>query len=250
MIMKKVLFLVAIFLVQGVVAQKIIKNLEGTVVNSMEDVSGVHIINLTSKKATITDLNGHFTIPIRLKDTLIISAVQFKKEKIIVSEILMALQNFTIQLEAQLTELDEVLLDQRRTLVTAKSLGLPNADVMVLPLSERALIAARKWVTNNTLSIDPVFNFISGRTKMLTKRVARDKRYERSQKMRQMYSDSIFAGDLKIATLKIEEFMLFCEMDTRFDYVSIYANDIGRWDFLVRKSEEFRKNYKLKELDK
>ncbi len=243
---KKLFFLLFFFLLQLLIAQETVKKIEGVIVNENNDVSGVHILNISSDKATITNLNGHFSIPAKLNDTLVFSAVQFKKETIVVSEIIMALNVLTVELETIVMELDEVILN-KSTLVTSKSLGLPNADVKVLPQSERMLYDADHgefvyyYAIGLSINVNKTLNKISGRTNMLKKRVARDQKYARSQAIRNSYADSIFTTDLKIPALKIEEFMLFCETDENFNNISKAKNDFIVWDFLTKKSIEFKK---------
>jgi len=232
----------------SLVAQKAIaKNLEGTVVSKSEDIAGVHVINLTNEKATITNSNGFFSILASVNDTLMFSAVQYKKVYSIVSQNTLLQDNFIVYLRDEITELDEVILDQR-TIVTAKSLGLPNADVEILPQSERLLYEAdhgKLFPTILSLNFNKLLNRITGRTKMLKARVARDQQYERSQEIRNSYADSIFTTDLKIPRLRIEEFMLFCETDERFNEVSKSNNDFIIWDFLTKKSIAFKKTANL-----
>ncbi len=232
----------------SVLAQKpIAKNLEGVVVSKSKDIAGVHVINITTEKATITNNKGFFSILASINDTLVFSAIQYKKTYVIVDQNNYAQNDFIIYLKDQVTELDEVILN-KSTLITAKSLGLPNADAKVLPQSERLLHDADHGPMFGGLSVNfnKLLNAISGRTKMLKKRVARDQKYARSQAIRNSYTDSIFTTDLKIPALKIEEFMLFCETDENFNNISKAKNDFIVWDFLTKKSIEFKK---IKNLD-
>ena len=44
---------------------------------AIEDIEGVHIINITASKFTITDSQGEFLIPAKLNDTIIISGLKY-----------------------------------------------------------------------------------------------------------------------------------------------------------------------------
>lgn len=241
------LFCCLLFSVSLLAQKSIAKNLEGTVVSKSEDIAGVHVINLTNEKATITSSNGFFSIAVSINDTLVFSAVQYKKVYTIVTQNILLQENYIVYLRDEVTELDEVVLDQR-TLVTAESLGLPNADVAILPQSERLLYDAdhgKLFPTILSLNFNKLLNRITGRTKMLKARVARDQQYARSQEIRNSYADSIFITDLKIPKLRIEEFMLFCEADASFSELSTSKNDFIIWDFLIKKSIAFQENDKL-----
>ena len=62
------------------------KNLEGRVYSDDGDVAATHVLNLTTKRATITDVNCFFTIAVHLLDTLEFSSIQYKKKIIIISK--------------------------------------------------------------------------------------------------------------------------------------------------------------------
>lgn len=230
------LFLVLI--AQQTNAQQKIEILKGRIVSSSQEVVGVYVLNKTNNKGTITSKSGNFSIPVQLKDTIEFSAVQFKNKQIIITKKILDYKSFLVNLDETLEELDEVVLDNR-TFITAKSLGLPNADVEVLPLTERELFSANNG--NNYLSLDPLINFLSGRTKMLKDRIKRDDTYARSKELRTRYVDSIFSKNLKIPVDRIEEFMLYCEYDPRFKGITKNKNELVVWDFLRQKSELFLK---------
>lgn len=183
-------FLVLTAFTQVSTAQEKVVRLKGIVVAQAEEVVGVYVLNKTTSKGTITTKSGSFSIPVRLQDTIEFSAVQFKNRQVVITQKILDSKNYLVDLSETLEELDEVVLDQR-TFITAKSLGLPNADVKVLPLSERELFSANNG--NNYMSLDPLINFLSGRTKMLKDRISRDKRYALSQELRSSYVDSIFS---------------------------------------------------------
>ncbi|WP_075694391.1 carboxypeptidase-like regulatory domain-containing protein [Cellulophaga lytica] len=223
---------------QNTSAQTKIETLKGRIVSNTQDVVGVYVLNKTTNKGTITSKTGNFSIPVSLKDTIMFSAVQFKNKKIVVTQKILDYKSFLVNLDETLEELNEVVLDNR-TLITAKSLGLPNADVEVLPLAKRELFAANNG--DNYLSLDPLLNFLSGRTKMLKDRIKRDDMYARSKELRTRFVDSVFSKNLKIPASRIEEFMLYCEYDPRFKGITENKNELVVWDFLRQKSELFLK---------
>lgn len=230
------------------------KEIQGKVIAKNEDVAAVHVQNISTKRATITDLNGYFTINATVNDTLVISAVQFKRKEIVVSTDMLQSSLLQIPLEESLTELDEVVvmpynlsgdiskdLSTLKTeeVVTVSTLGLPNAYVIPISKADRELLAA---TANPYMSIDPLINAISGRTKMLKNRVKRNNKYERTQRVRAFYADSLIASDLKIPQLKISDFMYFCEVDTTFSSIIDTHDRLKIWEFLRKKSIAYRKN--------
>ena len=159
-----------------------------------------------------------------------------------------------VPLEESLTVLDEVvvtpynlsgdiskdlLVIKTDPIVTAQTIGLPNAFVRVPSKAERELFAA---TANPIMGLDPLLNAITGRTKMLKERVARNNLYARTQRVREFYPDSIFRIDLKIPESKIDDLLYFCEVDSSFQTVVDSRDQLKIWEFIRRKSISYREN--------
>ena len=59
--------------------------IKGKVIIDDEDIEGIHVINKTASKFTITSSNGDFTIPAKLNDTIIFSAIKYKPKDVIIN---------------------------------------------------------------------------------------------------------------------------------------------------------------------
>ncbi|TLP80978.1 carboxypeptidase-like regulatory domain-containing protein [Maribacter sp. ACAM166] len=230
------------------------KNLEGRVYSDDGDVAATHVLNLTTKRATITDNNGFFTLSVHLSDTLEFSAVQYKKKVVVVTSSILESKFVTVGLEDALTELDEVtvtpynlsgdLIKDLATLsldpvVTASTLGLPNAYIRIPTKAERELTAA---TANPLMSFDPLINAITGRTKMLKQRVARNKLYDRTERVRDFFADSIYEKQLRIPIEKIDDFLYYCEVDPRFQGIVDTHDQIKIWEYMRQKGVIYRAN--------
>lgn len=252
---RNLFFLILLFFAQFLFSQQLRTKIEGVVKSDSGDVSAVHVLNLSSDKATITNAKGYFSIPVFLNDTLVFSAIQYKKKEIIVSLKIVSSKNTTVYLEDALTELDEVIVmpynltgslskDLKNMKVTpqvtATSLGFPNTYVKHPTGSERKLFVAQSG--GNLLS---VINGITGKTKKLKEQVARDRKYARTNRVREFYADSIFTGQLKIPKIKIDDLMRFCEEDQSFQRVIDSHDKIKILEFIRRKSIVYRKNNEL-----
>ncbi len=234
------------------------KKLQGKVYSIDGDVAATHVLNTTTKKATITDIDGFFSIQANLNDTLIFSAVQYKKKELVITVEVLAQKTLSISLEESLTILDEVIVTpynlsgdigkdlqviKTEQVVTAQTIGLPNAYARIPSKAERELFAA---TANPFMSFDPLINAITGRTKMLKKRLARDKVYSRTQRVKEFYPDSIFRIDLKVPENKIDDLLFFCEVDSTFQSVVDTHDRLKIWDFIRKKSIIYRKNNEVK----
>ncbi|MDC0162943.1 carboxypeptidase-like regulatory domain-containing protein, partial [Flavobacteriaceae bacterium] len=88
------------------------KFIEGIVYNDNSySIEGVHVLNITSNQATITNSQGNFKILVKLNDELIFSAIQFKRKKITMNQYIFDSLSITIYLEEFVNELDEVILN-------------------------------------------------------------------------------------------------------------------------------------------
>ena len=234
------------------------KELEGRVQSKDGDVAATHVLNTTTQRATITDINGFFSIPVHVNDTLVFSAVQFKKKELIVTASIYESKFLLVPLEDALTELDEVVVtpynlsgDISRDLgrletdpvVTASTLGLPNAYVRVPSKAERELFEATSGGVG--IPLNPILNGISGRTKMLKQRLERNKLYDRTARVREYYVDSLYRTELKIPENKTDDFFYFCEIDANFQAV-VDTHDLFKiWEYLKVRSLLYRKNNNL-----
>ena len=114
----------------------------------------VHIMNTSAGNATISDEEGEFSIDVTLGDTLLFSAVQYKRKSLVISASILESKIAFITLEEFVNELDEVVVrpynlsgdlirDMQQmkidAVVTASTLGLPNAYVKPMMQSERLL---------------------------------------------------------------------------------------------------------------
>ena len=252
-------------------AQNYATKLEGRVFSKDGDVAATHVSNISSNKGTITDANGFFFISVKLNDTLVFSAVQYKRKEVIIDVKILESEKLIVPLEASLTKLDEVVVtpynltgdlnrDAKRLkiapIVTASTLGLPNAYVKVKTQNERKLAEADsgKFIEFGNYALDSTFNpmvminihkilnRVTGRTKKLKKYVAIDGEIALLNKVKRFYHDSIYEQELKIPKENINDFMNFCEVDSTYTEV-VESDDILRlFEFLERNSLVYRKN--------
>ena len=232
--------------------------LRGRVVNGDKAIPDVHIMNTTSNRATISDEEGNFVISAKLYDTILFSAVQFKKKVLVVSQNMLQSSKLIVPLEEFVNELDEVILRpydlsgdltrdmgkiKTEQIVTASTLGLPNAYVEPISMAERKLYEATS--SGSGIPLNPIINGISGRTKYLKKVLANERKYARTGRVRDFYADSLFVKELRIPAAKIDDFMYYCEVDISFDEVVDTHDRLRIWEYLKSKSFIYRENNDL-----
>jgi hypothetical protein len=238
--------------------------LEGRIQSEEKGIADVHIMNTTAGRATISDEEGRFSIVVSLGDTLLFSAIQYKRKSLVISTSMLESSFVYISLEEFVNELDEVVvrpynlsgdlekdMQQLRIgqVISASTLGLPNADVKPMMQSERLLKEASMGPFSigmiTAVPFNPIINAITGRTKMLKKRVARDKKYLLTEQVRNFYPDSIFVRRLGIPEDKIDDFMYYCEVDENFEEVVATQDQIRILRLLLAKSATYRENNNL-----
>ncbi len=233
------------------------QQLEGRVISDGKGVPDVHVMNSTAGKATITGEEGQFSLPVHLNDTLLFSAVQFQRKVVVVTGPLLESRYIIVPLEEFVNELDEVVLRpynlsgdlaidmesmQTGQLVSATTLGLPNVHVKPMMQSDRLL---KEATSGPGIPLNPLLNAISGRTKMLKKRVARDHKYLQSEKVRGYFADSLYEQQLGIPQEKIADFIYFCEVDSSFDSLVQSDDTMALWEMLRRKSAVYKSDNNL-----
>lgn len=263
--------------------QEITTALEGRVKSLRNDVSNILIVNLNSKESTITDSLGQFTIEVRLKDTLQITAVQYVTSKITITDAIFAKNSVVITLLENVINLKEVTvtpynltgkidLDIERLglepTVTSSSLGLPNADIEVMSQSERLLLEADrgKYVRLGTMddhgkliqilgyatisviiNTHKIMNRASGRTKSLEERVARDEQMTMEKEIITKFSKQTIAETFDIPLTHVDGFLTYCMSQTDFLAVAQQENSIEIWEYLKARSIEFKETNSSKE---
>ena len=232
--------------------------LKGRVVDGNTGISDVHIMNTTRNRAVISNATGNFVISAGMYDTILFSAVQYKKKTIVITADMLQSNQVLIPLEEFVNELEEVILrpydlsgDLSRDMgkmntgqiVTASTVGLPNAYVKPISQAERKLHEATTG--GSGIPLNPIINGISGRTKYLKKVLATERKYARTGRVREFYADSLFVTELRIPLAKIDDFMYYCEVDVSFDQIVDTRDRLRIWEYLKRKSFVYRKNNDL-----
>ncbi|MEP0131356.1 MAG: carboxypeptidase-like regulatory domain-containing protein [Eudoraea sp.] len=253
----KKFFLIFFLVVINASAQSIFSKLEGKVTNVNKGIADVHVMNTSANRATITDAEGLFSISAKLNDTILFSAVQYKRMTLVVSRAMLESRSIIVPMEEFINELDEVVVrpynlsgDLSRDMnslnsekvYVASTLGLPNAYVKPITQAERKLNEATTG--GGLVPLNPIINAISGRTKYLKKVLASQEKYARTNRVRDYYADSLFVKYLKIPESKIEDFMYFCEVDIAFSAVVDSHDKLKIWEYL-----KLRSNAYLKEAD-
>ncbi len=244
-----------LFFSTSIFSQIFTKEIKGLVLSDGLDVDGILIVNKNSNKSTITNKEGFFIIDVRMNDTINFSAIQFKFKQQIITDEIYESGELIIKLDEKVNMLSEVVLKPHNLsgnliqdlekintddVVNGATLGLTNATVRIPTQSERKLYAATTWnVQGTSISLDPIFNAISGRTKMLKKRVQLEEKDDFVEKIIKEFGNDFFVIGLQIPENKIHEFLYFSAAHKRFTEVVKSGSVFNITNFLEAMSGQF-----------
>ncbi|WP_233702518.1 carboxypeptidase-like regulatory domain-containing protein [Hyunsoonleella flava] len=225
-------------------------------------MENIHVINKTAQKFTITNASGEFIIPARLNDTLRFSSVQHKLKDVLITQEIITSKTVTVILEEKINALNQVTVgkiltgDLSSDIGTVKGetpinfydVGIPGYTGKIATQSERRLAEAGEFkpkmllgALTGSIPLNPILNGISGRTKMLKKRVKHERNEALITKLRQEFSESLFS----IYPLSEEfraDFFYFCEMDENFYQTCNGKSDLEVLEFLKHKLKQYKAN--------
>jgi hypothetical protein len=224
--------------------------ISGKVLNT-EEKEWVHIFNKTYNQYTITNKEGEFEIAVRINDTLVFSAIQFQLKEVVVTKEIINSMMMSVLLENQVNELQAVylspsllsgdlLFDSReiktKAQVTASTLNLPNSNVKRLSLAERKLFTASS--SKGVVSLDPIINAISGKTKKLKQSLQYEKQISEDDMVFNEFKEAMLK-DFKIPENNLYHFLYFASEDKIYSQILNTNSNIVIYDFIKAKSKTY-----------
>ncbi|WP_306353761.1 hypothetical protein [Flavobacterium sp. '19STA2R22 D10 B1'] len=195
------------------------KNLKGKITSDYSNLEGIYVINLSTEKSIVTEKGGYFSISAKANDTLMFSGVQFKGRNIVLKKEDFNEDLLLVRLEAQITFLDEVYVRKYNN-INAVSLGIVPKGQKSYTKAERNLKSGTESGTKLGfdaatlqpmigLSLDPLFNMFSGRSKILKKEYEVEKKEGTLKFIEDLYEDEFYVNDLKIPQDHIRGFQYY-----------------------------------------
>ena len=234
--MKQILpLLFTVLFFQSVFSQTLLK---GKVISDASNLDGIHVINLTNEKSTMTEKGGFFSILAKANDTLMFSGMQIKGLQIILKQSDFSESLFFMRLKQQITMLDEVYIKDYSE-INAFSLGIIPFGTKTYSPAQRRLRTAGKFewyspllIPVGGMSVDGLINKISGRTAMLKKELEVEKKETLQAKIYNLYDDDFFVKTLKIPAEYVKGFQIYVIDDPRL-IASIKAKNKTMTTFLL-----------------
>ena len=234
-------------------------DIEGILIAN-DDVEGIHVLNKTASKFTISDSEGNFTILAKATDTLLISSLIYQNKELIITEENVANGSIKIQLEENVNALDKVVVGKiltgslqsdlensdAKTEINFYDLGIPGNVKLPLTQNEKKLHDADGGSWGHLglgfgVNFHKLLNIISGRTKKLKNIVELDDRDKCIKKLRSDYESIIFENDSLPKNLR-DEYFLFSQEDENFLTLCKEDNDMKLLEFLQLKLKAYQEN--------
>lgn len=214
-----------------------------------DNVEGIHILNKTSKTYSITDESGQFQIKAKKNDTLIVSAVQYLTKEIFIDSRIIDSRQLLIELEENVNMLDEVVvgkiltgnldldldLENTKRDINFYDVGIPGYTGPKKTQTQRRIYEATSG--SGLIPLNPILNFITGRTKELKERAQRELKNRLMEQTKDKYAKMIFTE--VDAPEIINQFFQYVSEDTEFLVMYYKKNDLVFLKYLMDLKAEF-----------
>jgi hypothetical protein len=205
------------------------KTIYGVVKVENASAEGIHVTNLVSEKATVTNEKGEFWLDVKEDDLLVFSAVHLNYWRKSISSEDIKNGKIEIVMTPKVSELQEVVVTEY-TRINAKELGIINYTPKKLTPAERRLYTATSG--GGILPLDPIINWITGRTKMLKKEIEVEKRERMLEWLNNNFEEHSFIHTFKIPFDYVDGFKFYVVEDIELSQ-AIQTKNKSRVAFLL-----------------
>ncbi|BDB51816.1 carboxypeptidase-like regulatory domain-containing protein [Flavobacterium ammonificans] len=185
------------------------RRIEGKVAADFSNLEGIYVVNTSSEKSTTTNSEGHFSIEAKAGEILLLSAMNFKEVKIVLSESDFSKKWLVVSMQPIVNELKEVIVGSSS--ISAESLG-------IIPYGQKKYTPAERKIFTATsgFGIDPILNLISGRTNMLKKELEIEKKEGYLIQLENLFQPEFYIHSMHIPQLHVKGFLYFLVENPKF----------------------------------
>lgn len=220
--MIRIVYLFLAFAFSNVFSQETSRiQLKGKLTADVSVLEGIYVINKKTEQASVTNKDGNFLILAKVGDTLIFSERQYIELKIALTQTHFDQEILAVKMTPIVNQLREVVV---RNGINAVSMGIiPKGQKTYTP-AERKLYTATDLnasanagsMMGGSVSADPLLNWFSGRTKMLKKEVAVEKKESYLRQLEHMYTIDFFVNKLKMPAEYVKGFAYYIVDNEKF----------------------------------
>lgn len=195
-------------------------------------LQGIEVLNLTSKKITKSDINGKFSVLVKVRDSLMFISKDYYYKKIMIDNGDLDNDNFIVSLVKKPEALDEVVVFSIKKFPKIKfDKNIANQ----IRLEKEANNPKPYGVYDGTIvnGMGTSFNLPFGKKK--TQQIVF------KELVRKNYNDLFFVETLKLKPDEIGLYLEFSDADPKSKTISENTSPLYFMDFLMSKKNEFRK---------
>jgi hypothetical protein len=190
--------------------------IKGKIIVETNDNDGITIVNISNKTNTISGNGGYFKIKAKVNDTIMFSAIHLVGKKHIVTKKDFGKDLLFIKLDIYTRHIKEIMVTNADDL-NAESLGLvPKGQKKYTP-AERRVKTAGDWsgtgIDGALLSLDPLINAISGRTKKLKAELEVERKEFLQSKINANFDSEFIMNQLHIPEEYVEGYVFYIVED-------------------------------------
>jgi hypothetical protein len=227
------------------------KLIEGIVFCDNLPLQGIEIVNIVSEKTAITDIDGKFSILVKVEDMLVFVSKKYDYKRLIIDKEFLDKNNFTILLTRKPEQLEEVVVFKIPTIKLSKDKVYEQGKSDELALEKVANHPKPIGVYDGTLINSPDLMRIGGMIlDLFIKKKENNKeivsKIEFKELAKTNYPEIFFIDTLKLKPEEVALFLEFCDADPKSKFVLEDTNPLVLMDFLLTKNVEFRKLPALK----
>lgn len=198
----------------------------GRITANSTDLEGVYVINAQTEVMTTTNDLGAFSIAAKPGDEIVFSSIQFKENRVLLQQENFSDINFSVRLNVVMHQLQEVVIKNYNG-INAVALGIIPGNQKKYTEAERKLYTATALnatanaggMAGGSVSADPLLNFLSGRTAMLKKELAVEKKEFFLKLLERMFTLEHFIDRLKIPAEYVKGFEYYAVENDKFTVI-------------------------------
>lgn len=160
----------------------------------------VKVVNIVNEQTAVSNANGEFRIQAKAGDMLVFPTENFEYKRFLIEEETLKKSVVTVVLTARAIQLDEVVINRD---IDAETMGfVPKGQKRYTP-------AERKVYSATSGPVDLIVNGLTGRTKMLKKGVAVERRERLMERLEIQFEEEFYTNKLNIPEDYLKGFRFF-----------------------------------------
>lgn len=212
------------------------QSIKGKVFSNNLPIYNVEVINTNSKEVINTNQEGAFEIKAATGNWITFYHKDYDVVKIYVDSLFDFNKSLEIELFQKSTTIEEVQVEKKQSLTKGMKYGMP-----VIPYNKPS-VSFSDGTVNTPVDFIQVFGLIKKLFKNKNKVAFKPKEPVQFRTFTaQSYSNEFLMKSLKLKQEEIEEFLNYCSFDSKSKEAVENSDKLILLQFLIEKSEEFKK---------